>query len=262
VTIIILYLLTGVVAGTLSGMLGIGGGSIIVPMMSLTNGVSGTDTSVSMHIAAGTSLCVMIFTSYASVRAHHLHERVDFELFKRLIPGICVGVVSGVLVADLLPTTLLRVFFGIFLILVAMRTFIIFGVNHTHKLPGPVVMTMSSVVIGFNSGILGVGGGMLLMPFLTSCNVPMRKAVCVTALCSLVLAIFGTAACMITGSDELHIPSWHTGYINWTAALSIASTSIIFAPIGAWFSHRLPIALLKRIFATVILVAGVHMLWQ
>lgn len=261
-TILLLYFLTGSIAGLLSGLYGIGGGMVIVPLLSHILAKAGYHESIIMHVAASTSLCIMVFTTQASVRAHHRYEKLDPLLCRRLFPGIALGAVGGVLLSDGLPTPVLQALFGIFLIFVAMRLFFVIKLKVGAKPPGPWISFAATVFIGFTSGMLGVGGGVLMIPFLSQYHISMRKAIGLAAFSSLVLAVVGASVSILTGYNEASLPKWHTGYINWLAVLCVATTSILFVPFGVWLSHRLPLHLLKRCFAVVILFVGVHMLWR
>lgn len=256
-----LYLLTGAFAGTLSGLFGIGGGMVVVPILSIIFKQAGYPDSIIMHVASASSLCIMIFTTQMSARVRYRQEGLDFSIYRKLVGGCSIGVIAGVCLADQLPTDVLRMGFGIFLLFVATRSLIIFRVNPSRKMPGPVGSNLMGIAVGMSSGLLGVGGGVVMMPFLTYCNIDMRRAIGVSTLLSLTLAATGAFTSILTGHQEPNLPGWHTGYINWPAVIGIAASSIVFAPMGVFLSHKLPVHTLKRLFGLIILLTGIHMLW-
>lgn len=254
------FILIGIFTGTLSGLLGVGGGIVVVPALVFTFAALDFPMSILMHLAAGTSLAVMIFTSIASLHSHIKHGVTIYPIFKKLIIGIIVGVISGAIVADFLHSGILRIIFAIFIILIALRILSGAEPKPHRQLPGKLLTNAVSFVIGFKSGLLGAGGGVLSMPFLTACNVNIRDAVGVSAACSLLISLVGTISLMITGLHEPNLPAHSIGFIYLPAFIGIGIMSPIFARIGAYYSYKIPAKKLKMIFAVFILVVGIKLL--
>lgn len=257
----LLYPLIGAIAGLLAGLLGIGGGIIVVPVMTSVFAYLGTPENLVMQFAAGTSLAVMTVTSLASLRLHLKFGHEIWPVYKPILPGIILGVLIGATIADILASDTLEKMFGCLLVLVAYRAYFKRGMQDlsTATLP-PYVMGLGGLVVGIIAGMLGIGGGVLLVPFLLYASINMRLAVAVASACSLTVAVVGSLAYMVTGADEAHSLQWTTGYIYWPAFLGIALVSPIFASLGAKLSTKVHVDSLRRIFAVVILLAGIKLL--
>ena len=256
-----LYLVLGAFAGTLAGLLGVGGGLIIVPVLAGVFYGLGHSPEVVMHMAIGTSLATIVLTSISSVRAHHRRGAVLFPTFVRLVPGIVLGAWLGVAVADILRGDTLRQVFGVFELLVAAQ--MAFGrAPAPHRvLPGVFGLSLAGGVIGAVSAIVGIGGGTMTVPFLRWCNVAMRQAVATAAAVGLPIALAGALGFVVAGWGNPALPEASTGYLYWPAFLGIVAASMLFAPLGAHWAHILPTALLKRFFATFLAGLGLWMLF-
>ncbi len=259
-TSLIFFLLLGVVAGVLAGLLGVGGGLIIVPVLAWLLPASGVHQDIIMHVALGTSLATIIVTSTSSAWEHHRHQAVLWPVFWRLSPGIVIGAWLGAAIADQLASLWLQRIFGVFELLVAMQMFFGFGASAHRQLPGAMAMAGTGTVIGAVSAIVGIGGGTMTVPFLVWCNVNIRKAVATSAAVGLPIALAGSSGYILVGIGDQRLSSWATGYVYWPAFLAIISTSLLFAPLGAKLAHRMPIPTLKKVFALLLLVLGVRML--
>ncbi|MDI9819538.1 MULTISPECIES: sulfite exporter TauE/SafE family protein [unclassified Legionella] len=255
------YALIGAFAGLMSGILGIGGGVIVVPgLLFIFRHNPDFPTHIIMHMAAGTSLAVMLFTSQSSIRAHYKLNGILWSAYKRLWPGIVVGTILGALCADLLPTHWLKILFGLFLLFVAVKMLSGLHVTHPHRFPNTWINGLVSSLIGFKSGLLGVGGGTLIIPYLNYCGIEMRRIAAVSALCTMTVAILGTITCIITGSNEIDLPAYSTGYVYWPAVVCVAIPSTLFAPIGAKLTYIIPVKQLKFAFVAILLLTAVDLL--
>ena len=263
---LLLYLVLGACTGVLAGLFGVGGGLVMVPVMVYLFQADGMPASVVVHMAIGTSLATIMLTSVSSVYAHYRHGAVLWSVWLRLIPGVLMGALLGAAIADVLSSQGLRRVFGVFELLIGahmayMRT----PLSRTHhaaaepSLPGPLGMGLAGTVIGSVSAIIGIGGGTLTVPFLVWCNIPLRKAVATSAACGLPIAIAGTIGFIITGWHTTTIP-YSSGYVYWPAFASIGIASMLFAPVGARLAHTLPVPVLRRMFALLLLGLGVRML--
>lgn len=257
---IVYYLLLGSFAGLVAGLLGVGGGLIIVPVLSWLFLQQGINPAVIVHLAVGTSLATIIFTSISSVRAHHKHGAVSWPVFFNITPGIIVGALSGAVIARYMPTKFLSSFFGIFEILVALQMAFAVKPEASRALPARSIVTLVGLLIGTISAIVGIGGGTMTVPFLAWCNVAMRNAVATSAAVGLPIALAGAAGFVIAGWNHPDIPGGNWGFIVPEAFIGIVIASVLFAPLGAKLAHRISPLFLRRSFAIFLFFLGVRML--
>ena len=251
-----LYLTTGAFAGLLAGLLGVGGGLFIVPVLLFILPVAGVESEQLMTICVATSLCTIVITSISSVVAHQQHGAILWPAFWQFFPGISLGALLGAVVADTASQQLLKSLFGISVILIALKMLLQLRPKNTAKLPGLFGLISTGTVIGGLSAMIGIGGGALTVPVLNYWNTPMAKAVATSAACGLPLAVAGTLGFIVTGLDQQNLPAYSSGYVYWPAVLGIISTSVLFAPIGAKFAHKISAPLLSKIFAIFLLIVG------
>jgi len=258
------YLITGAAAGLAAGLLGIGGGLIIVPVLAVLFASQGFNTETLMHFAIGTSLSTIVFTSISSMWSHHRREAVLWPVVSAMTPGIVLGALIGGVLAKFVSSSGLSHYFGAFEILVAAQLVINRQPKEHTALAGRFMQSVAGSVIGLLSATLGVGGGTLTAPYLIWHRVDIRHAVGTAAACGLPIALAGAVGFVIVGlSIETGTESgkgWVTGFIYWPAALAITTTSVLFAPIGARMAHSLPRGILRRIFALLLLLLGLRML--
>jgi len=257
-----LLLSIGAAAGIMAGLLGIGGGLIIVPVLfALFLSTGQADDSVAMHAAIGTSLATIVLTSISSILAHQKHRAILWQVVVSITPAILVGGLAGALIAGLLPGTALRIGFAIFLLLVAVQMLIGRAPSAHRSLPGLPGLSLVGSVIGAISAIMGIGGGTMSVPFLVWCNVEARIAVATSAAIGLPIALAGTVGFIIAGLGKAGLPPLSIGYVNIPAFVCIVIASVLFAPLGAKFAHRIPHAKLKRIFAVFLLILAIRMIF-
>ena len=254
------FALVGAAAGTLAGLLGVGGGVIVVPGLAFLLAGGEVPAERLMQVAVGTSLATIVVTSLSSIRAHHRRGAVRWPLVARMTPGIVVGAALGAVIADALPTRTLAVGFGLFLVVVSAR--LAFGGQPAphRQPPGTAAFTAAGAGIGTLSSLLGIGGGTMTVPLLAWCNVPLREAVATSAACGLPIAVAGAAAFAVAGLDVPGMPAAASGYIYWPAFLAVAPLSIACAPLGARLAHAIPVLALRRVFALFMLLIGLRML--
>ena len=255
------YVLTGAFTGLMSGIIGIGGGVIIVPALLYLFGHNAiVPDEALMHFAVGSSLAIMIFTSLSSIRSHCKLGDVLWHVYQRMWPGIVVGVILGALLANFIPTYWLKIFFGLFLLAVSWK--MVKGINVGQPLeenfPRAWVNRLVSFAIGFKSGLLGVGGGTLIIPYLTYCGVDPRKIAAVSSMCTMTVAVLGTLIFMISSLSVPHLVSWSTGYVYWPAVGWVAIPSMLCAPLGARLSYVLPVKQLG--FVVILVVTAISLL--
>jgi uncharacterized protein len=197
------YLLTGALAGVLAGLLGIGGGLIVVPVLVWLFRAQDFPAESLMHAAVGTSLGVIVFTALSSALAHQRRSAVLWPLVALLAPGVVLGALAGAWLAATLSAEGLRGAFGLFLLSVAAWMILDPAVSPQRRLPGPVASTLVAGGIGLLSGLVGIAGGTMTVPFLVWCNVNMRQAVGTSAALGLPLAVAAAGGFMLTGRETL-----------------------------------------------------------
>jgi uncharacterized protein len=260
--VIAAYLALGALAGTLSGLFGIGGGLVIVPALIFGFGLQGVSPDIAVHLAVGTSLATIIFTSISSVRAHHARGAVRVEVLKPMAIGIVIGTAIGVNVAVALSGQTLQTIIGLFALAVAVQLGFGLKPKAARAVPGPASLTLVGGGIGWASALFGIGGGTLTVPFLTWCNVRMQQAVGTSAACGLPIAVAGAATNVWAGWGHSDLPAWSAGFVYGPALLGIALTSIFFAKLGVRLAHYLQPDVLRRTFALMLVAVGVRFLWS
>lgn len=257
-----LYLGIGLVAGFIAGLLGVGGGLILVPVLSWIYAHQGFPAEYNIHLALGTSLATIVLTSLSSLRAHHGHGAVRWEIVRRITPGIVAGTLAGAIAAAWLPDFGLRVFFTVFLFYAATQMLFGFKPKAHRQLPGWPGMTAAGTVIGTVSSWVGIGGGTLSVPFMTWCNVRFQEAIGTSAAIGFPIAVSGTVGYALSGQAAQGLPEWSLGFVYLPALAAIAAMSMISAPWGARLTHSLPVAKLKRIFAGMLYLLAVRMAYS
>ena len=253
---LLLYLVLGSAAGVLAGLFGVGGGLIIVPVLVLSFTAQGMAPEILTHMAVGTSLATIVFTSINSLLEHHRKGAVRWPLFRWLTLGILLGAALGALTAALIQGPWLQKIIGTFAIVVAVQMALDLKPKASRGVPGKPTLTVAGGVIGWASAIFGIGGGSLTVPFLVWRSVPIQQAVATSAACGLPIAIAGALSFMFTGWGNPNLPPWSVGFVYLPALLGIAMTSMFFARLGARLAHRLSPLLLKRLFALLLLSVG------
>jgi uncharacterized membrane protein YfcA len=254
------YLLLGAVAGVAAGMLGVGGGLVIVPVLLGLFRAKGFDEALVAHLAVGTSLATIVATSISSIIAHQRRRAIRWPLVGYLLPGMILGAWLGSAIAGLLPTVALQRIYACFAILVGVRMLRGAQVEGRWALPGWPGMGLAGGLIGMVSAIVGIGGGTMTVPFLNGCRVHMRQAVATSSACGLPIALAGTLGFVVIGWGVEGLPDGCVGFLYGPALVGIVASSVLFAPVGAWLAHRVPVAVLKRVFALLLLLLGAKLL--
>jgi uncharacterized membrane protein YfcA len=257
---LLIYLSVGAIAGIIAGLLGAGGGAVIIPPLVWIFHVNHFSDTIIMQLAIGTAMATIVITALASIRAHQSRGGVRWELVRQLTPGIIVGALLGALLAGALASDVLQWVFGVFILLLAIQ--IGFGLRPSAQrdLPSLPGMFAAGSIIGVVSSLVGIGGAALTVPFLVWCNTPLRNAVGTSAACGLPIALAGSAGYILTGWHADGLPAWSLGYIYLPALLCIVAASTLFAPLGARLAHALPSAVLKKVFAGLLVLIGIRML--
>jgi len=256
-----LLLACGAFAGILAGLLGVGGGIVIVPMLYHVFTGLGIDVSTAMPLSVGTSLSTIMLTSLVSARSHNQRGTVDWPLVRRWIPWMIVGVVMGTLLGSHVPGAVLKSLFGILLMLVAGHMLLTarHKASFAEQLPGNGVQTGMATGVGTVAAMLGIGGGTLVVPILNLFSYPIHRAVGTSAVFGFVISVPATLGYVLSGWGLAGLPAASTGYVNWLGFAALVPATMLFAPVGVRLCHRLNVARLKQVFAVFLLLVGLKM---
>tara|TARA_B110000881_G_scaffold214277_1_gene226454 strand:- start:134 stop:964 length:831 start_codon:yes stop_codon:yes gene_type:complete len=254
---------TGVFAGILAGLLGVGGGIVIVPVLFFLFQSFGVSSESAMLVATATSLATIIPTSISSIRSHNKKGNVDFALLKRWAVFILIGVMGGSCLVTYVDGTILTMMFGVIAVLSALNMLFRTGKSALYqKFPGTAGQAVMSTSIGFFSSMVGIGGGTISVPLLTLYSYPTHKAVGTAAAIGLIISLPATLTMLTLGSTPSDAPAGTFGLVNLFGFLCIVPLTVLFAPVGVSMATKLDAIKLKRIFSLVLLLTGLRMLVQ
>lgn len=259
-TSVAIYCLLGAIAGILAGLLGVGGGIVIVPMLVFAFGWQGLPQDMIMIMALGTSMGSIMFTSVSSALAHSRRKGVEWGVVRAITPGILAGTFCGSFLASQVPGRFLQLFFVAFLAFVVSQMLSGRKPRPSRQLPGTMGMTCAGGIIGIVSSLVGIGGGTLSVPFLLWNNVDMRKAIGTSAAIGFPIALAGCFGYLANGWGTENLPPYSLGYLYLPALFGIVAVSMFTAPIGARMAQTLPVPKLKKCFAVLLIAVGVRML--
>ena len=258
----LIYLIIGLFVGFLAGMLGIGGGTTLVPLLVFVFSAQNFNDEKILHLALGTTITTIIFTSIASIRAHHSRRVIRWEIVKIATPGLFFGTLIGTVIADILKTEHLAFFFVTFVYYVAFKLFTDSPNSPKRQLPGVFGITVGAILIGFISSLVGAGGGVISIPLMVLCNVPIIQAVGTSAALGFPISISGALGYVFNGLGETGLPPLTIGYVYLPALLAVVIGTILTVPLGARTAHSLPGHSLKKIFALVLFLLASRMAWK
>ncbi len=257
----LIYLLTGAFVGFFAGLLGIGGGLIIVPVLVTMFTVQDFPADRIIHMALGTTMATIIFTSIASLRTHHQHGAVDWQIVKNITSGIFLGTLGGATLAGSMTGQLLSIIFVIFIFYAATQMLLQFRPSPMFQLPGKIGLLLAGTVIGALSSLVAIGGGLLSVPFLTLCKIKLQRAIGTAAAIGFPIALAGTIGYVANGLMQSEtLPNDSLGYIYLPALIWLASASMLTAPLGARLTHSTKTVILRTIFVVLLYGLGVRML--
>lgn len=264
ITLIVILLVLGLCTGFAAGLLGIGGGMILVPLLTIIFSQQGFPQDHVVHMAIATSLSIIFFTSISSVRAHHKKGAILWPAAVLLIPGILVGSWIGPTIAAVLNTRYLASLFGVFVIFSAVKMIKKKAGNEESRntLPNAAGMTAVGMGIGTLSGLVGAGGGFITVPFLTWRGVSIHNAVATSAVMGFPIALSGSLSNIYLGWNMHELPHGSLGFIYLPAMLCVAVTSVISAPAGAKLAHSMNVKQLKSTFGYLLLALACYMFWK
>jgi uncharacterized membrane protein YfcA len=253
----------GLLTGFLAGLLGIGGGMVMVPFLTLMLGDQGVSPDLAVKMAIATSMATIIFTSVSSVRAHHKKGAVRWDLVKGLAPGIVMGsLVASMGAFAALKGAYLALFFALFVGFSATQMFLDKKPAPNRQVPGTPGLLGAGGVIGFLSGMVGAGGGFVSVPFMAWCNVAIHNAVATSAALGFPIALANVLGYVVAGQSVANLPDHSFGYVWLPGLVVIASCSVFMAPLGASAAHKLPVKQLKRAFASVLYLLAAYMMYK
>lgn len=259
---IIAYLLLGIIAGFLAGLFGVGGGLILVPVLLFLFDAQHFSADYAMHLALGTSMANILFTSVASMRKHHQHRSVNWGVVLEITPGILLGTGLGAFFAARISPYWLGILFAVFVYAAAAQILLDVRPNATRQLPGKFGMTLTGTLTGWLSSLVSIGGGTIIVPFLLWCNISLRSAIGTSAAIGFPVAAGGTLGYIITGRGIAALPSHSLGFVYLPALFWVAFAGILSAPLGAKAVHHMKVRILRKFFAVLLLVLATKLLFK
>ncbi len=261
-TLVPAFLVLGGLVGFLAGLLGVGGGMTMVPLLTMFFTHERFPLEYVVHMAVATSTATIMFTAVSSVRAHQSHGAVVWPIVWGMTPGIVIGSLVGPQFANALSTPVLAAVFGCFTWASAMQMLRDRKPAPSRVLPGPLGLSAVGSGIGFFSALVGAGGAFLSVPYMTWCNVTTHKAVGTSAALGLPIALGGTIGYIAAGLRQSDLPPLTLGYIYLPALFAIVAASVFLAPLGARTAHRWPVKKLRKAFAFLLFWLSAYMFWK
>lgn len=255
-------LAAGAAAGFAGGLFGIGGGFVVVPALVLILPLLGADAGQLTHVAVGTSLATIIFTSLRSVRSHALRDSVDSGVIRSWAPWVVAGTVLGIVIADRVSSATLALIFGVGVLAFSIH----FLVPRLHDkqllqaMPGGAARAGLAGGLGLLSSLLGIGGGTITTMTMTMCGTPIHRAIGTASGMGAIIAVPASIGFVLIGLDETGLPRGSLGYVNLPAALAVVMTSVLLAPLGVAAAHKLSPKLLRLVFGLYLIFVGVTMI--
>ncbi|MBL0122505.1 MAG: sulfite exporter TauE/SafE family protein [Betaproteobacteria bacterium] len=253
------YVLTGALVGFLAGLLGIGGGMTLVPILAALFTAQGLTTDHNVHMALATAMASAAFTSSASVREHHRHGAVDWDVVKRMVPGMMAGSLLSTFASGWISQRTLAMAFSLIVFLAAIQMLLGKRPHASRSLPSAGPLFLVGMFIGVLSGLVSAGGTFLVMPVMLYCGIAMHRAIGTGAAIGIPVTLIGTLGYIAAGWRVRDLPEYHLGFVFLPALIALVAGSIITAPMGARAAHRLPVSTLKRIFAVLMVLLATKM---
>ncbi len=253
------YAMTGALVGFLAGLLGIGGGMTLVPILAALFTAQALTADHNVHMALATAMASAAFTSSASVREHHRHGAVDWSVVKRMAPGMMSGSLLSTFASGWISQRSLAISFAVIVFVAAMQMLLGKKPHASRTLPGGGVLFAIGLVIGVLSGLVSAGGTFLVMPVMLYCGIAMHTAIGTGAAIGIPVTLIGTLGYIAAGWRADDLPEYHLGFVFLPALVALVAGSIITAPMGARMAHRLPVTTLKRIFAVLMFLLATKM---
>lgn len=253
------YLAIGGVVGLFAGMLGVGGGLLIIPSLAYALEAQGFPREYVLHIAIGTAMASIMFTSVSSTRAHALRGSVRWDIARAMTPGILVGSLLGAILAKFISTRMLALYFAAFVCYLAINMVTGTRTKVGAQPPGSIGIFTAGFVISGLCSLLAMGGAVMTVPFMLRWRISMVQAIGTAAAVGFPIALGGTVGYVMSGWDSA-LPKWSIGYVYLPALAALTFASVLAAPLGARIAHRVPDKVLQLIFSSLLLVLAGHML--
>lgn len=256
-------LLSGAISGLLAGLFGIGGGTVLVPVLYQGLELIGVDEAVRMQVSVGTSIAIIVPTAIQSFMAHRKRGAVDMQLLKDWLVPLPIGVIAASIVAAYISGGALRAIFAVVALTVAIR--LIFDREHWRlgsDLPGQPARSVIGVVIGFLSTLMGIGGGVLNNTFMTLYGRTMHQAVATSSGVGVIISIPGIIGYIWAGWGASGLPPLSTGFVNFPAVLILIPTSVLAAPYGVRLAHALSRRKLEVAFGCFLIFVAARFAWS
>jgi uncharacterized protein len=257
-----LTMVAGAFIGFFAGLLGIGGGMMLVPILSAIFSAQQFAPDHVVHLALATGMASVIFTSSSSVRTHHAKGAVDWGIAKQLVWPMMLGAFVSSAASGLFEQRTLAMGFVVIVYGGAYQIWSGKKPQAAGGLPSLPLLWLFGVTVGFICGFVSAGGTFLTVPFMLYCGVAMHTAVGTGAALGIPVALLSTIGFMISGWNEPSLPEPHLGFVYLPALLALVVASVVTAPYGARLAHRLPVQTLKRIFALSLFLVATRMLWK
>ncbi|WP_296991814.1 sulfite exporter TauE/SafE family protein [Thalassospira sp. UBA1131] len=256
-------LFAGVLGGIMAGLLGVGGGIVIVPVLYHFLTTMGVDESLRMQVAVATSLTTIIATAISSTRSHYKKGSVDTALLKHWGPAIIVGVILGTAIGGLADGRVLTIVFAVVALIVAGNMILVKDreTNETRNPPKSVWAALG-VIAGSLSAMMGIGGGTICVPVLNFLGYDIRRAVGTSAAIGLIIALPGTIGYAMSGIGVDGRPPFSIGYVNVLAAALLIPMTVLCAPIGARIAHTIPRRALRMCFGLFLAITSARMFYD
>jgi len=255
------YPLLGAFAGFIAGLFGVGGGLTLVPLFFMLYSAQDFPHEHVMHLALGTSMATIVFTSIASMRAHHAHGAVRWDIVRSMAPGLVAGTLGGSFIASHIPTRPLAIMFTVIVYYASLQMMLDFKPKATRVLPKTAGLFLAGLVIGLVSSVVSAGGGFMSIPFMVWSNVAIHAAVGTSAALGFPIAIAGVVGYIASGWSAAGLPPYSLGYVYLPGLVGVVALSFPTAPLGARLAHRLPVKQLKRAFGGFLALLATKMLF-
>lgn len=253
----------GIAGGLLAGLLGIGGGIVIVPVLYHVFSAAEVDEAIRLKVAVATSLATIIATSIVSVRSHRKHESVDDSLLRQWWLPILFGVVCGTAIGGAVNGKVLALVFGTVALIVSVRMILSREVKRPYDgFPNDLTKWATGISVGLLSALMGIGGGTLSVPILSTFGFDIRRAVGTAAAIGLIIAVPATLGYILNGWNVANLPPFSLGYMNWAGALILVPLTMAAAPLGAKLAHSIPRKALQICFGVFLGVSALRILYD
>ncbi|MDR3346478.1 MAG: sulfite exporter TauE/SafE family protein [Campylobacteraceae bacterium] len=261
--LIVAFLALGLFVGFMAGLLGIGGGGTMVPVLTAIFFYHGISMEKAVPMALGTSMASIVITSFASMRAHKANDNIVWGAFRSIAPGVIFGVIIGTFLVSVTKSLYLSIFFAIFMAYISVQLFMDKKPKPSRTLLPKPYLFGTGGGIGIISALVSIGGGSLSVPFLIWQNVNGKKAIGTSAAIGFPLSVTGALCYMvISGVEQIDLSTFTFGYVYLPAVLFISMASFFTAKLGAAGTQKFPVPILKKILGTLNMILCVKMLWS